>query len=79
MCVNIERKIIMEKHYCKLSESEISAEHVRELDIQSYGAAVYSCRETEDGVLIVENEEYASQVNFCPVCGFPARVKVLPE
>lgn len=34
----------------------------------SWGAAISRCREI-DGNLWVDNEEYASLVNFCPFCG----------
>lgn len=35
------------------------------------------CLEKEDGTLWVNNEEYESQVNFCPYCGYPARIKAV--
>lgn len=41
-----------------------------------YGEAVSYCEEHEDGTLWVDNSEYATQINFCPACGFPASVKV---
>jgi hypothetical protein len=43
---------------------------------QAHGAAVESCFEDKDGKLWVDNVEYATQVNFCPACGYKARVPV---
>lgn len=40
-----------------------------------YGAAIDHCFE-EDGKLFVSNSEYMSQVNFCPYCGYEAKIKV---
>lgn len=45
----------------------------------SYGSAISSCFEGEDGALWVSNEEYASQVNFCPYCGFRAKIQLRPS
>jgi hypothetical protein len=47
-----------------------------ELPKDGYGQAVSSCGENEDGSLWVSNDEYASQVNFCPYCGFKAKVQL---
>lgn len=44
-----------------------------------YGGAVDVCFETDDSELWVGNGEYASQVNFCPWCGYEAKVKVTVE
>jgi len=41
----------------------------------AYGAAITYCYEDADGKLWVTNEEYASQVNFCPYCGSKAKEK----
>lgn len=41
-----------------------------------YGSAIDRCVERDDGTLWVDNEEYASQVNFCPYCGYKARACV---
>lgn len=35
----------------------------------AYGSAITYCYEDENGKLWVTNEEYASQVKFCPYCG----------
>ena len=43
----------------------------------AYGAAVTYCDEQDsDGTFWVGNDEYASQVNFCPVCGAKAPVQI---
>ena len=42
----------------------------------AWGEAIRYCFEGEDGKLRVTNEEYASQVNFCPYCGCEAKVRV---
>ena len=41
-----------------------------------YGDAIYQCVETEDGELWAGNGEYCSQVNYCPYCGYKAKVQV---
>ncbi len=41
-----------------------------------YGAAITSSYEAEDGKLWAGNEEYGSRVNFCPFCGYKAKVEV---
>ena len=41
---------------------------------EGYGEAVTYCAEREDGTLWAGNSEYGSQVNFCPACGFQAKV-----
>ena len=47
-----------------------------ELPVATYGKAISYCYEDADGKLWITNEEYASQVNFCPYCGFKAKVEV---
>lgn len=37
------------------------------------GPAIVSCKEDESGELWVSNGEYATQVDFCPGCGFKAK------
>lgn len=44
-----------------------------------HGPAVDSCDEYNDGTFWVGNGEYGSQVNFCPVCGAEAPVKIGAE
>lgn len=42
-----------------------------------YGSvAVDYCCEDEEGHLSVTNGEYGNYVNFCPFCGFKAKVQV---
>lgn len=50
-------------HYCELPHS-----------FHLYGPAVEDCFEDEDGRLFVDNGEYGSQVNYCPVCGYKAKI-----
>lgn len=52
-------------HYCELTQKY----HLR-------GGAIEDCVEDETGRLFVANGEYGSQVNFCPVCGYEAKVKI---
>jgi hypothetical protein len=40
------------------------------------GPAIGYCLEYEEGKLFAGNGEYESQVNFCPICGCPAKVKI---
>jgi hypothetical protein len=41
---------------------------------------VEGCFESIDGRLFVFNDEYGTcQVNFCPFCGFEAKVKIVPK
>jgi hypothetical protein len=42
----------------------------------SHGPAFTECIELASGELWITNDEYDSQVNFCPVCGYKARVEV---
>lgn len=42
----------------------------------SHGPAFGECLELENGELWITNDEYESQVNFCPVCGWKAKVGV---
>lgn len=47
-----------------------------ELPEGAYGPAIEQCMESEDGSLWASNGEYASQVNFCPYCGFKAKAQL---
>ena len=47
---------------------ECSAERPK----QGYGAAITCCYSDATGRLWVSNDEYASQVAFCPFCGTTA-------
>ena len=40
----------------------------------AYGEAITYCYEDLEGKLWVTNEEYASQVNFYPYCGYKVKV-----
>ncbi len=39
-----------------------------------YGESIAYCGESLDGTLWVSNDEYCSQVAFCPYCGLKAKV-----
>ena len=41
-----------------------------------WGQAISSTYEKEDGTLWVTNGEYGSQVNFCPITGYEAKIKI---
>lgn len=41
-----------------------------------YGNAIDKCIELNDGTLMVDNDEYSSQVNYCPYCGYEAKTKI---
>jgi hypothetical protein len=43
-----------------------------------YGAAITSVFENETG-LWAGNDEYYSQVNYCPVCGYKAKNQIDPK
>jgi hypothetical protein len=60
----------MERHYC---------EAPRKAKEYNYGVAIYRCTELEDGTLMVDNDEYGSQVDYCPYCGYEAKVKIQKE
>jgi hypothetical protein len=53
------------RHECKLDSPKAA-----------YGAAVEACYEWKDGTFWVTNDEYSSQVNYCPVCGAKAPVQI---
>ena len=56
----------MNKHYCKLDSPCSKA-----------GEAIdYCVEDDDDGTLWAGNCEYDSQVNYCPVCGYKAKVQV---
>mgnify|MGYP003404892953 CR=1 FL=1 len=58
-------------HYCEPSEEEIES--------SCYGVAISTCAEDEDGRLWVDNEEYGNAVNYCPFCGFKAKISMNPK
>lgn len=62
---NIKRGNLEKYHYCDLKEFS-----------HSHGPAIDYCFEDEKGFLFCTNGEYGSQVNFCPVCGYEAKIKI---
>lgn len=64
----------MELHSCRSLEEPYHA-NGRDKRWQ-YGAAIETCSEYDDGTLWVDNEEYGSPVNFCPFCGYKAKVSI---
>ncbi len=56
------------RHYCEIP----AIYHL-------YGPAIDDCFEDRQGQLFVSNGEYGCQINFCPMCGYEAKVKVLNE
>jgi len=62
-------------HKCKIMESY--QEIPRTIDVRTeWGSAINFCYESDDGTLWVSNNEYGSQVNYCPQCGYEAKVKI---
>lgn len=57
------------KHECNF--------HNPEEDV--YGEAITYCTENKKGELWVGNGEYGSQVNFCPECGYKAKIQIKGE
>ena len=57
------------KHFCKLQTA----------GYQPYEGAIEVCYEDLDGTLWAANSEYVSQVNYCPCCGFRAKVPAQEE
>jgi hypothetical protein len=53
------------KHRCEFKSPE-----------KAWGVAIKYCYEDDECKLWAGNIEYESQVNFCPVCGYEANVKV---
>ena len=45
-------------------------------DSGAYGSAIEFCFELETGELWVDNGEYSSRVNYCPVCGYKAKKQI---
>jgi len=62
-----ENLLTRKKHKCSVPDNASSG---------GYGSAVYECYENDENELIVSNYEYASQVDFCPYCGFEAKNKI---
>jgi hypothetical protein len=53
-----------------------SCEAPKNIKSGGYGDAITDCDESSNGELWVGNGEYASQVNFCPFCGFKAKIQI---
>lgn len=62
-----ENLLTRKKHQCRTPENASS---------DAYGSAIYECYENDENQLIATNDEYASQVDFCPYCGFEAENKI---
>lgn len=62
---HVKKKVREDLHYCQHTGEDFE-----------WGAAVTYCYEGADGRLFVSNEEYGSQVNFCPMCGYEAKEKI---
>ena len=45
----------------------------------NYGPAIDVCVEDERGKYWVDNDEYSSQVNYCPFCGSKAPTQIIEE
>lgn len=43
---------------------------------KGHGPAIEICEESPEGELWVSNSEYATQVNFCPFCGYEAKKQI---
>ena len=52
-----------DKHRCELHSPD-----------KAYGIAIKYCYEDAEAKLWAGNIEYESQVNYCPVCGYKAKV-----
>lgn len=63
---NVTAKNYKEFHYCEAPYKFFL-----------YGPAIDDCFEDADGHLFISNGEYGSQVNFCPVCGYKAKNKII--
>jgi hypothetical protein len=64
-------------HVCEPGYDLEREEHV--FRARRFGPAVSRCYEDELGRLWVTNDEYESQVNFCPFCGYRAKDQVKSE
>lgn len=72
----------MNENIDKISEKKLhlcrcySETNGKEFPLEGYGQAIEECDEREDGTLWAGNGEYGTRVNFCPFCGYSAKVKV---
>jgi hypothetical protein len=73
------QKIKIGKHIVEYFEPE-DYEHYCEMPLESdnqmAGPAISYCKQYSDGFLFAGNGEYESQVNFCPICGYKAKVGI---
>jgi hypothetical protein len=53
--------------------------HVHHFNLPSgeNGPCISKCRELHSGELFVYHETKATQVNFCPACGYEAKRKIV--
>ncbi len=56
-------------HSCSIFDFDVG-EHKSVL----YGEAVNDCYESTDGGLYVTNGEFGNRVNYCPFCGYKAKI-----
>lgn len=57
----------MNKHHCEMPKNS---------EIYMCGPAIDYCIEYDDDLLFAGNGEYESQVNFCPICGYKAKIQI---
>lgn len=59
-----------------LKEDEMNELHGCEIEEypEDWGPAITYCGEDDKGYLFVSNSEYASAVNYCPECGYKAKL-----
>jgi len=62
-----------ELHTCEFTfegdEQEIEGD---EQEILFHGPAARTCYTLENGKMYIDNDEYISRVNYCPICGLKA-------
>jgi len=59
-------------HDCSVHDVDVEWEEYCIL----YGGAVIDCLERIDGKLYVNNGEYGNRVNYCPFCGYKAKMQM---
>ncbi len=64
-----------ELHNCDYSDKLVMIDGYPERHNKFYGPAIIRCIEI-DGAFYVDNDEYRTQVNFCPYCGVEADIRV---
>lgn len=60
-----------------LPEASIRIIHIHEFNLPhgDTGTCIKRCHESEEGELWVSDDERGTQVNFCPCCGYEAKIK----